>query len=310
MSPMDGKRRLLLLLVLVGLFGLSGAHCPNTLRQYTAPEPRALPPSPTLEQVIQVVNDNNSQIQTFSTTHATLSVAGFPSLRADIAFQRPKSFRLRGDTAVTGPELDVGSNEQLFWFWIRRNQPPAVFYCPHDQFAGSAAREMVPIEPELLVEALGTTELDPALPYHGPEILPNDRLKLSSIRETVNGPMTKVMILDGARGWILEQHVYDAEGRNIASSTASGHHRDPLTNLVMPTSVEITCPTTDPPFSMRIHLGNVQINRLANSQGQLWTMPSYPGSPWVDLSDPKIRRPSAISPPAVSRVPGRRPRLW
>ena len=40
---MDGYRGRLLLLVLVGLFGISGAHCPNSLRRYTDPLPPALP---------------------------------------------------------------------------------------------------------------------------------------------------------------------------------------------------------------------------------------------------------------------------
>jgi len=288
---MDGYRRLLLLLVLVGLFGISGANCPNTLRRYTTPEPRVLPPSPTLEQVIQAVNRNNSQIHSFSTTHATLSGSGFPTLRANVAFRRPNYFRLRADTALTGPELDIGSDEQLFWFWIKRSQPPAVYYCRHDGFANSPARRMIPIDPHLLIEALGTVELDPALPYQGPEILPGDRLKISSIRETAEGPVTKVIIIDAARGWILEQHVYDIQGRKIAGSIVSGYRRDPLSNLAMPTSVRIECPGTNPPFSMRLDLGKVQINRLPNHAGELWTMPSYQGSPFVDLCDPDFRRP-------------------
>jgi len=297
---MDGYRYRVLLLVSLGLFGISGAHCPNTLRQYTAPEPRALPPSPTLEQVIQVVNQNNSQIHSFSTTQATLSGPGFPTLRASVAFQRPRFFRLRADTALTGPELDLGSNDHLFWFWIKRNEPPGVYYCRHDQFATSPAQQMIPIDPDLLMEALGTTELDPALPYQGPEILPGDRLKLSSIRETCDGPVTKVIVLDAARGWILEQHVYDAAGRRIASSLVGGYRRDPLTNLAMPTSVQIECPGTQPAFSMRLNLGKVQINRLPVNALELWTMPSYQGSPWVDLGDPNLRLPYPTPPPAVS----------
>ena len=68
--------------------------------------------------------------------------------------QRPRCFRLRADGI--GPEVDLGSNDQLFWFWIKRSQPPAIYFCRHDQFATSRARQMIPIHPNWLIEALGT----------------------------------------------------------------------------------------------------------------------------------------------------------
>ena len=96
---MDGYRCGLLTLVVVGLLGLSGAGCPQMFTQHTTPAPRVLSGSPSLEQVIQAVNRNSTQIQSYSTNSATLSGAGWPTLRANIAFQRPRMFRLRAETA-------------------------------------------------------------------------------------------------------------------------------------------------------------------------------------------------------------------
>jgi len=279
---MDGYRRCLMLLVAVGLAGLSGASCHNLVPPFAVPLPRVLPPSPTLEQVVQVVNRNAAQIDSFSTTHAAISGPGVPTLRANLAFQRPRRFRLRADTAVTGPELDLGSNDELFWFWGRRNQPSAVYYCRHDQFATSRARQMIPIDPNWLVEALGIGGFDPGLPHQGPFALPGDRLEVRTIRDTPEGPTTTSTVIDAAQGWVLEQHVYDAQGRLVASSVLSGHHRDPLLGATMPTVVKINYPAAG--LSLRIDLGNVEMNRLPGNQVELWTMPRYPGSPPVDLS--------------------------
>ena len=160
-------RRFCLLLVCTGLLALSGASCPQTLQRYTNPLPRVLPPSPTLEQVIEVVNRNSSQINSFSTNQASLSGPGFPSLGASVAFERPRRFRLRAGTGLTGTEVDLGSNDELFWFWLHRNQPPAVYFCRHEQFAASPARQTTPFEPGWLIEALGVVEFDPALPHQG-----------------------------------------------------------------------------------------------------------------------------------------------
>ena len=194
-----------LLLLCTGLLALSGASCPRTWERYINPLPRVLPPSPTLEQVIDVVNRNSSQIRAFSTNHASLSGSGFPSLGASVAFERPRRFRLRAGTGLTGTEIDLGSNDELFWFWMRRNQPPAIYYCRHDQFATSQARLTTPFEPGWLIEALGVMEFDPALPHQGPQPLPDERLRIDAIRNTPEGPLTKITILDSSQGWVLEQ---------------------------------------------------------------------------------------------------------
>ena len=295
---MDGYRRCLRLLLVVGLVSLSGASCPQFLQQFTTSAPRILPPAPTLQQVIQVVNDNSSQIHSFSTTRATLSGPAMPTLQANLAFQRHKRLRLRAGTAMTGPELDLGSNDDLFWFWVKRSTPPAVYYCRHDQFATSPARRLMPLELDWLVEALGITQFDPALPHQGPFRLPGDRLEIRTIRETPQGTTTKVTIVDGAQGWVLEQHLYNAQGRPIASAVADGHRRDPLTNLVMPKSVRINCPQAQ--FSMRLDLGPVQINRLAGNPAELWTMPRFQNASVVDLGNPNLQLPQASPPPSVS----------
>jgi hypothetical protein len=310
MKMMTAYQRRWLLLICTGLFAASGASCPQFLRQYTNPLPRVLPPSPTLEQVIEVVNRNSSQIQSFSTERATLSGPGFPTLRASVAFQRPGRFRLRAETGLTGAELDLGSNDELFWFWMRRNQPPAVYYCRHDQFAASQARERLPFDPAWLIEALGVAEIDPGLPHQGPMFLPNDRLRIDTILNTPGGPVTKTTIIDGSQGWILEQHLFDARRRLLASSIASGHRRDPLTNLVMPTVIEINCPPAK--LALRIDLGNVEINRLSGNLSALWSMPSYPNAPLIDMADPRFWPPAqaaaasrAAAPPSDWRRPAR-----
>jgi len=176
-------KRPLLLLIPLGLIALSGSACPsNLVRQYTAPIPRALPPSPTLEQVIEVVNRNNGQIHSFSTQRATLTGPGFPTLRASIAMECPRRFRLRAETGLTGPEVDLGSNDELFWFWIRRNEPPAVYFCRHEQFATSSVRYQVPVAPDWLIEALGVVQLDPNLPHQGPLVQSDGKLEIRTIR--------------------------------------------------------------------------------------------------------------------------------
>jgi hypothetical protein len=302
---MTASQRCWSLLVLVGLFAGSGASCPHPPWQAADVYPRVLPPAPTLEQVINVVNRNNSQIQSFSANRASISGPNLPAMKANLAFQRPGRLRLRADLGVMGAQLDLGSNDQLFWFWIHRSQPPGVYYCRHDQFAASQARQVVPIEPRWLIESLGIAEIDPGLPCQGPVFLPNDRLRIDAIRETPDGPVTKVTILDGSHGWILEQYLVDARRRLLASSTAGQYRRDPMTGLFMPAVVQVNCPQAQ--FSMRIDLGEVEINRLSGDPAALWSMPSYPGAPAIDMADPSFRPPMLAPPPPAARAGMARP---
>src|SRR5687768_4484695 len=107
------------------LFVASGATCPWTLRQPGAPIPQVLLPAATLDQVIAAVNDNTARARSGVTSHAYLIVPGAPRMSAELVFEAPRRFRLKGGTGFTGPELDVGINDELFWLWVNRGVPRA-----------------------------------------------------------------------------------------------------------------------------------------------------------------------------------------
>jgi len=269
------------------LVAASGAGCPRMLgRQYSV-MPTLLPPQPSLEQVISVVNQNSGRIQSFSTDRASITVAGYPTLRATVAVQRPGRLRLQADTAMTaGPEFDLGSNDEVFWFWFRGDPQQAVYYCRHDQFAQSAARGEIPIAPAELIDALGLAQFDPALPHQGPLVRSGGKLEIRTIRETQEGPVMKITWVD-PHGWIAEQYYYDARGQMVLRAVAQNHRRDPLSGLIMPRIVDVHCPQKN--FQMRINLGDVAINGLSPARVDLWQMPQYEGSRLVDLGNPNVQ---------------------
>lgn len=273
-----GRLGLLLLLVVAG-----GASCPRMVEQYKLPTARVLPSEATLEQVTMVVNENSSRIQSLSADGAKISSSEFPTLHADLAVERPQRMRLIAKaTALTGAEFDFGSNDELFWFWVKRPQPPALYFCRHDQFDYSSSRNVLPVDPDWLIEALGIVTFDPAEQHQGPFPVGKGNIKVCTIVQGPTGQLTKVRVIDSAHGWIVAQHIYDANGQRLASATASGHRRDPQSQAILPRHVEIQWPQTN--FSLKIDLGDVTVNQLATGDGQLWTKPEYPGWPDVDLA--------------------------
>lgn len=276
----------MLAVCLAGLVGLSGMGCASIRRPIDdfANLPPALPPTPTLDQVIQAVNGNCSQIRTVWAPQASISGVGFPTLQATVAFERPLRLRVRAGTGILGEELDLGSNDELFWFWARRGQPPALFFCRHEQFASSRARQTLPVDPYWLMEALGVAEIDPTLSHQGPFARQDGRLEIRTLRPGPDGTSTKITVLDRTHALVFEQHVFDARNQLVASALASQHRRDPLSGLSMPTVIDIRLPPQR--AALRVSLGNVQINRPLPSPEQLWAMPVGEGRMPIDLGNP------------------------
>lgn len=291
MSPT--LRLLLLLLCLANLPG-----CAWWRGWAKAPQaPMAFQGPPTIEQIAQHINSNS--VQQLEADRARISIDGLPSLTARIALERPRNFRFRVETGLTGPELDVGSNPEMFWMWVKRNE--AVFYARHDQFAGSQARQMIPIQPEWISEALGVMYFDPAGNHEGPFDRGNHRVEVRSKIAAPDGELTRVLIVNNVYGWILEQHLYDPRGQLIASAKSSNHRHYPAEGVSLPHKVEIQLPPAQLAFTLDVT--QYRINALTSSPEQLFTMPKFEGSQLVDVADPNFQPSPTTAHSATSHDP-------
>ncbi|MGQ9769327.1 MAG: hypothetical protein ACUVQG_02120 [Thermogutta sp.] len=300
MQPNWAASGIWLTLLLVCLVGCR--NFPTPQESYVGPQ---LPTSPTFEQIATFVNANSSQIRTIVADQATLSSPGFPTLRSQIVFERPWRLRIRGETSLSGLELDVGSNDELFWFWVKRNEPPAFYFCRYSDFdnPASPARRIVPIDPRWLVEAVGITELDPNAPHEGPIPLAGGRLEIRTKRPALDGIMTKVTVVDARYGLILGQHLYDSQGRLVVSALSYDHRREPVSGLVLPRVVEIAVPQSG--MSLRLNLGNARINEPISNPSLTWNMPVYPGFTMVNLADPRnVSGVNVVSCPSSAPIAG------
>jgi hypothetical protein len=287
--------RAVLLMVLVAAVASSGASCPSILRGYqvgTMPLPRALPPQPTLEQVIAAVHDNTQRVRSVMASQAVLAVPGVPRLSARVACEPPRRFRLQAQTSVTGPELDIGSNDDLFWLWLRQHEPKVVAFCRHDQYAQSAARRLLPIRADWMPELLGLVNFRPEDSHDGPFPLPDGRIEIRSRISAPDGELFKSTILDATTGLVAEQHLFTPAGERLASVRTSRHRVDPPSGAALPHMVEISWPASQIDFTLE--LAGVTTNSAAADPGQLWQMPAYPGYEPVDLADPA----TTLTPPA------------
>ncbi|MCG8583485.1 MAG: hypothetical protein MI757_02095 [Pirellulales bacterium] len=292
-----------LAMVVLTVFVLSTTGCQFMRRPWSPPAPMPPPIStqPTVDQIIANVNDNTARIQSINTNRATLSVSGYPSLRADLAVQQPQRMRLRA-TVLGSTEVDLGSNDELFWVWIKRNTPPAVYYARHNELAG-APQASIPIEPKWLTEAIGLVYFDPNHRHSGPFVRRQGQLEIRSAIPGPNGERTKVTVIDGRYGWVLEQHLYDASGKRLASAVASGHKFDPATQTSLPRQVKMQWPAAA--MSITLTLNDVRINQLGADSNNLWVIPEMPGTNYVNLAEtpPPTANPPQPAPVASPESP-------
>ncbi len=245
-------------------------------------QPAVWGPQPSLEEVIQTVNRQSAQVISLHASQARLDLPGLaPTLRAQLALQKPQRFRLRAETALGGPELDLGSNEQEFWVWIRRSQPPQTLVARYDRWAASPWAHVVPLEIDWLWGAFGLVNFAPSDVHQGPRLLGGNRLEVRTVRQTAAGPLTRVVILDAHGGFPVEQHVFDARGARLISVELSKPRRDELTGTVLPHRIQFVLPQMQTRFALETR--RWEVNQIGPEMQQTWLRPAFPGYPEIDL---------------------------
>jgi hypothetical protein len=236
-----------------------------------------------------VVNANSAPIRQLQADNVRLSIAGLPALRASVALERPRNFRLRAQFVGVGEVLDLGSNPEVFWALVDAPQvatgvPKAIYYARHDQYRYSQARELLPIKPDWLIDAFGVPSFDPSQIHEGPWQRGADQLEFRSRIPTAEGEVGRITVVHATYGWILEQHLYDPQGQLAASALTANHRYYPEIGVALPHRIEIRLPP--PNRSFQLDIETYSINQLRVEPSQLFAMPNYPGYPLVDLAAP------------------------
>lgn len=299
------------------LFCASGAQCIrpkwSALPTFAPEPPRVLSEDPSARRVMDFVNQNTNRVRSYWTNNASISAPGMPSLRASIALERPLRFRLRAGTRLGGPEVDLGSNQQLFWFWLRRSEPAALYMCRHDQYARSAAWQVMPIPPQWFIEALGLPRFDPQATHLGPFRRADGSLEIRSHLSSPAGQLQRITVIEPRRALVLEQHLFLPDRRLLASAVASKHRYDAEVGVSLPQQVRIAIPALQVAFTIEVH--DFVVNQPVGEPQHMWSKPVYPGSDEVDLAQgtpqpPGYAVPAPSGPPTLPPAPEDRGSTW
>jgi len=265
------------------------------------PPPIAFSALPSPVEAVAAVNANTQRVQSLQSQGATISIPGAPTISADIAVERPQRLRLRAKTQLLGQELDLGSNDELFWLWAARMPDSSVYFARHDQFATSGARQMLAVEPAWLIEALGLVEIDQGSVIEGPFTAGDNRVQLKTTLASAGGQYTRLLVLHNRYAWVLEQHVYDERGQLIASTRNSGHEYHAIDGVSIPKRIEIQIPSSYLQFQLDVDRWSIN-SPLADATTFDLPRSQLSSHPFVDMADPGFVPAGAPAPASPARA--------
>jgi len=283
---------LLMCLCLTGCASLK-----NLFKHKDTPPPLFTTAQPTLEQIVLAINRNSQNIRNFTTENTTIHVPGilFP-LYSRLTFERSKRLRIQGSaSSLSGQEFDFGSNDEIFWLWVRRGSGE-MWYCRHDLYPISPIRSAIPIDPDWLLEALGIVEFKPTDQHIGPNRLNDGNWEIISYCQTPSGQYIKRTVIDSKVDWIVRQELYTPQNELVALAEATDLRYDRGTGIRYMKRITVQCQGMD--GQMTMDLGAPTFNTSAPLAASMFVMPAFEGYRAVDLSSPEFLQPRGVVMPA------------
>lgn len=247
--------------------------------------------TPTAAALVAYLNDNSRRVQSLECRGLDLDCrqrSQAVGLSGWMVCQKPKSLRM-GGKVLGHPAVDMGSNDQEFWYWISKADPPYLFHCSHQDLAQGQARVMpFPFQPDWVVEALGIGEYGPPENYQ--VAVRASTVELVQRATSPQGqPIRKVTVFNrgqvrGTAPQVMAYLVQDANGRDMCAAYITETQQDRATGAVLPRRVRLIWPAEQ--IELKMKLDEVTVNPQMDEQrvSRLFTRPTMAGIQSYDLA--------------------------
>lgn len=232
-----------------------------------------LPPGtgPSAQQLVDYLNANSAHIRSLTCQDVDLDIKmgvqtiGMP---AKLLCEQPRSFRLHAGT-LGSSEADIGSNNEEFWFWVKRNDPPDLYYCSYEDLKRNPNIVLpFPFRPEYALEAMGMAEY----PRDGDYEVLQGKGTISLVQKVqgANGqPVRKVIVFkstpQSTGSQVIEYQLLDAQNnKELCSAKILDARR--VNGAIVPTRIAFSWPKEK--MQLRITLNRPEVNTLPPQSGQ------------------------------------------
>jgi hypothetical protein len=289
---MQAARFLMLTLTASTLLG-----CASARDRLMGPRPTASKaPSPNVKAVADRYNANSSKLQSIRCANVVIDgKAKEPNgnsqiftLDAMLAFEKPNNFRMKGLFAGR-PEVDLGSNKDEIWCWVKRADPGAVYFCKRDEIG--KMQMAIPFQPDWLAEVLGVTEIDPSeYEWRGEQ---PDRYSIMSYQTTPAGErVIKLMTFNKKTDQLAAIRLFSAvDQRLLALAVIEEYYQDSKTGLQVPRVMRLAWP--DAGTEMKVMLGrrSIELNTVTPEDGAaLFARSGLSDKEPINMADPRLHQ--------------------
>jgi len=253
------------LALLVGVAGCPEGSRLNLLRPNSPVNPLPATP-PSREELVSYLNDNAANLPGVVSDDVTLTVyvgggVGVP-VGGWMRAEGPRNFRMQAKM-FGNEEVDLGSNKQEFWYWIKRADPPWQVFCSYQACEEGRAKQMpFPFQPDWVIEAMGMGKYGPAERYE--RVVEKETVKLIEKTKSPQGVAVRKIIVFNLRPASGDQPqitdyllVDDATGKLICSAKIK--RRQIVANRAeIPRDMELSWPDQKMKLGLTINGAKVQ----------------------------------------------------
>ena len=192
----------------------------NNIEEFTPIKKQEIPENlKTIYKYNQIVNN----IHSFSADQVKIRVNPKYNLKVNgfIYYESPNNFKF----IVTGilnkiKEVDIGSNNQLFWFWSKDSD--CLFYANHADFSKSLLK--TPLNPKWIIETFNFNPIE--LNYNCEILKLNGNLAVSEKRlGTLGETVKKITLFNSDGDEIIGHYLYDINDNLIISTEIIESHK-------------------------------------------------------------------------------------
>jgi hypothetical protein len=251
--------------------------------------------APTSASLVSYLNKQADKMSVLETNDISIvtHVQGrrMPGLTGFMVCEKPRNFRLQGD-AVSTTYVDIGSNNDQFWFWVKDGEAP-LYYCNYSDY-DRGTKLPLPFQPEWVVQALGMAKFDPNGKYRVEQ--KGNTYELIEDTMLQGQPARKITVFN-ARNVTEEQPqvmahiVQDSRtGKIICQATIKRMRSTDYRNeqgagrAFYPAEVMLEWPSEQ--LSMTMKIGRATVNhKMSNAEAsRYFTLPNWTGLKRIDLA--------------------------
>jgi hypothetical protein len=255
--------------------GLLLAAVGCTHYQHVRDNPTATPVAaagaPKAADLVTYLNQTSRNVQAIQCTRLAMDCKeGKQGVGVDgmLVCQKDRNFRLKG-SVLGSPAVDIGSNKEEFWYWIKEVKPvPYVFHCSYEDLGRGGVQLPFPFQPDMIVAALGMGKYDENGKYR--VVMPPNKNYFELIEDAISPQGERVQkvtafnsrTVDVKRGQpqVIAYALRDMQGKTICQATIQEvQSKD---GVVLPRRLTLSWPAQQ--MEMKMTLSDVTVvNNLA-----------------------------------------------